>query len=72
MKIGLKTNLCICPDSVGISDRGDMEIVAINLNELLNIISDDSGFESIHLGIVLEDVEEEADVLEARVSHRRP
>lgn len=50
----LKTNLCTCPDSVGISDRGNMEIVAINLNKPVNIISDDGRFESIHLSIILE------------------
>ena len=48
-----------------------MEIEAINLNELLNIIPDDSGLESIHLGIILEYIGEEFDVLEAMVSHRR-
>jgi len=48
-----------------------MEVIAINLYELLNIIPDDSGLESIHLCIILEHVGEESDVLEARVSHRR-
>lgn len=71
MRIRQKTNLCTFPDSVGISDRGDLEIKAINLNGLLNIIPDDRGFEGIHLGIILEYVGEETDVLEARVSHRR-
>ena len=71
MRIGQKTNLCTFPDSVSISDRGDLEIEAINLNGLLNIIPDDRRFESIHLGIILEYVGEETDVLEARLSHRR-
>lgn len=48
-----------------------MEIAAINLNELLNIIPDDSGLESIHLGIIFEYVGEEGDLLEVGVSHRR-
>ena len=52
------------PDSVGISDRGNMEVIAINLNELLNIIPDNIRLESIHLGIILEYVVKEADLLE--------
>ena len=52
------------PNSVGISDRGDMEIIAINLNESLNIIPDNIRLESIHLGIILEYVMEEANLLE--------
>jgi len=46
-----------------------MEVIAINLNEPLNIISDDNGLESIHLSIILEYVGEETDVLEVGVSH---
>ena len=71
MIIGLRTNLCICPDPVGVSDRGYMEVISINLNKLLNIIPDDSGLESIHLCIILEYIGEESDVLEAKVSHRK-
>jgi len=69
--VGLKTNLCIGPDPVGVSDRGYMEVVTINLNEPLYIIPDDSGLEGIHLCIILEYVGEEPDVLEAGVSHRK-
>ena len=71
IRIGFKTNLGICPDPVSVSDRGYMEVITINLNESLNIISDDSGFESIHLCIIFEYVGEESDVLEAGVSHRK-
>lgn len=48
-----------------------MEVVAINLNEPLNVIFDDNGFESIHLSIILEYVGEEGDMLEGGVSHNR-
>jgi hypothetical protein len=48
-----------------------MEIITINLNELLNIILDDSRLESLHLSIILEYVGEKSDMLEARVSHNR-
>jgi hypothetical protein len=41
-----------------------MEVKAINLNEPLNIISDNDGLESIHLGIILEYVVKEVDMLE--------
>jgi len=41
-----------------------MEIVAINLNEPINIISDNDGLESIHLSIILEYVVKEAYMLE--------
>ena len=41
-----------------------MEVVAINLNEPLNIIFDNDGLESIHLSIILEYVVKETDVLE--------
>jgi len=71
MKIALKANLCICPDPVGVSYRGDMEVISINLYELLCIIPDDSGLESIHLCIILEYVGEESDVLDAGVNHRK-
>ena len=51
-----------------------MEVIAINLNEPLNIISDDDGLESIHLSIILEYVVKEADVLgdsqPQQVTHR--
>ena len=68
--MGLKTNLCICPDPVSISGRGNMEVEAINL-KFLNIIPDDSGLESIHLCIILEYVGEEGNVLEIGVSHKK-
>jgi len=45
--------------------------VAINLNESLNIISDNIRLENIHLSIILEYVGEEGDMLGARVSHSR-
>jgi len=48
-----------------------MEVVAINLNELLNIIPDDSRLKSIHLCIILEYIGEESDVLKAGVSQRK-
>ena len=48
-----------------------MEVIAINLNESLNIIFDDGRLESIHLSIILEYVGKEDDLLEARVSHNR-
>ena len=41
-----------------------MKIVAINLNEPINIISDNDGLESIHLSIILEYAVKEADMLE--------
>jgi hypothetical protein len=71
IRLRSQTNLCISPDSVCISGRGEVDIEAINLNELLNIISDDSGLESIHLGIILEYVGKEGNVLWARVSRSR-
>ena len=40
-----------------------MEIIAINLNESLNIIPDNIRLESIHLGIILEYIVEETDLL---------
>jgi hypothetical protein len=49
-----------------------MEVIAINLNEFINIILDKSGLEIIHLSIILEYVGEEFDVLEAIVSHSWP
>ena len=48
-----------------------MEVIAINLNKLLNIIPDDSGLESIHLCIILEYVGEESDMLETGVSYKK-
>ncbi|KAF9777359.1 hypothetical protein BJ322DRAFT_1222296 [Thelephora terrestris] len=43
-----------------------MDIVAINLNEPIDIISDDGRLEIIQLCIILEDVDKEGDLLQAR------
>lgn len=69
VRMGVITNLCIRPNSVGISDRGDMEVEVVNLDKLINIISDDNGFERVELGIILEYVVEEVDMLETGVRH---
>jgi hypothetical protein len=53
---------------VCVSGRGYMNFVANDLDESVNIISDDSWLESIQLGIILEDIEEEGDVLQVMVS----
>lgn len=63
LRMGLKTDLCMFPDPVVVSNRGNMKVVAINLNELINIILDDDRFDTIHLGIILEYVIEETDLL---------
>ena len=45
-----------------------MDFVTNNFNYPFKIISDDGWLQGIHLGIILVDVEEERDVLQARVS----
>ena len=48
-----------------------MDVVAINLNEVINIISDNGRFEDIQLSIILEEVGKEGNMLQARMSHSK-
>ena len=48
-----------------------MDVVAINLNEVIDIISDNGGLEDIQLGIIFEEVCEEGNMLQTRMSHSK-
>ena len=48
-----------------------MDVVAVNLNEVIDIISDNGGLEDIQLGIIFEEVGEEGNMLQARMSHSK-
>ena len=48
-----------------------MDVVTINLNEVINIISDNGRFEDIQLSIILEEVGKEGNMLQARMSHSK-
>jgi hypothetical protein len=48
-----------------------MDVVAINLNEIINIISDNGRLEDIQLSIILEEVGEEGNMLQAGMSHSK-
>ena len=46
-----------------------MDVVAVNLNEVIDIISDNGRLEDIQLGIIFEEVGEEGNMLQAGMSH---
>lgn len=48
-----------------------MDVVALDLDEVVNIISDNGRLEDVQLGVILEEVGEEGNMLRARMSHSK-